>query len=740
MSGPLDQRTLFVRPAREAAPAPRRAPAGRRVEPTSDVRRGRAVAAALGSAAALTAVAAIAAPPAGGYGASRALTPPHTRAALTCTSCHGEAGEGTAPFRAAARAACATCHGAHASTRATHARLAQRGELGCTTCHHIHAGDQGGVRFAADGQAFRYATGVEVPVDDVRHATGREVVVAAVPLAACRVCHDPSAPGDPAARCDDGTGLTACLDEHQAALPSTAPDVGLPLRGRRDRADPAGGSSGACADQHQPDRAFAHDAAREVLREMPQAAGVAAALGGAGSGPVWLGAGALGAALGWGAVAAGDALRARRRRGVVKDAPTEAVPTAPARRRLPTVDTSTCLGCYACVDACPYGVLEIERYVAVVARPDACCGLTLCEQRCPNGSLAIVEGDVEPDRLRLAPSLESEDVAGLFLAGDVTGVPLIKNAIAQGTAAADAAARSLEGGPRREDHAAVDVAIVGAGPAGLAAALRAKELGLTAAVVDQATVAHSIRSFPRDKLVFDQPLDLPVAGSLWLQESTKEELLGHWLRIARREAIDVHEHARLAGVTRRDGLFTLDLVPGDGAPTATPPRIAARRVILAIGRRGTPRRLEAPVPPELEPHVHYHLADARTFAGRRVLVVGLGDVAMEAAVALAGQPGTSVTIVHRGATYTRGQKRTIDALERLRRAGRVEILFQAGIRGFRVGGRGRPTGVAGVRLEGGDRDVSFDSAFVLVGSIPPRDLLARLGLRTTAPPPAAVPA
>ena len=124
-------------------------------------------------------------------------------------------------------------------------------------------------------------------------------------------------------------------------------------------------------------------------------------------------------------------------------------------------------------------------------------------------------------------------------------------------------------------------------------------------------------------------------------------------------------------------------------------------------------------------------------------MVGLGDVAMEAAVALAGQPGTSVTIVHRGATYTRGQKRTIDALERLRRAGRVEILFQARVRALRPGGRGRAAGVAEVHVEAAGasgRDLPFDAAFVLVGSIPPRDLLARLGLRPAAPPSAPAPA
>src|SRR5262249_3482850 len=155
--------------------------------------------------------------------------------------------------------------------------------------------------------------------------------------------------------------------------------------------------------------------------------------------------------------------------------------------------------------------------------PEACCGLTLCEQRCPNGSLVITDGAAIGDRPRLTDALESEDARGLYLAGDVTGLPLIKNAIRQGAHAAERIAESLAEAPR--DEAALDLVIVGAGPAGISAALRAKELGLRFEVIEQGSVAQSIQSFPRGKLVFDQPLELPLTGKLWLKESTKEELL-----------------------------------------------------------------------------------------------------------------------------------------------------------------------------------------------------------------------
>src|SRR6185436_3550232 len=137
------------------------------------------------------------------------------------------------------------------------------------------------------------------------------------------------------------------------------------------------------------------------------------------------------------------------------------------------------------------------------------------------------------------------------LAGDVTGLPLIKNAILQGAHAVSRIAESAKKAPAPQGGV-LDLLIVGAGPAGISAALRAKELGLSYEVVEQGTVAQSIQSFPRGKLVFDQPLDLPVAGKLWLKESTKEELLSQWLRIIRQEQLAIHADTRMASLKKLD--------------------------------------------------------------------------------------------------------------------------------------------------------------------------------------------
>lgn len=710
--------------------------APRRAEATSDVTRFRGVLAAAIAGAATIAAAAVLFPPAGGLSAPGPLSRPHARAKLECSSCHKE-GEAPAaspssaravappadPFVAAARKACTGCHGAHASTRPGHRRLAAAGQLGCASCHRIHRGDQG-VSFAPGAVPVRFAPGVEVEEPDLAFRPTRPQTVPLVAAASCAGCHDLASASDPIARClvpgQEALGEArpvVCFDEHQVALPPERAAGG---------AEPDGPRGGVCAGQHGADRAVAWEAARD-------AAALAPVLPGSGrGGPLtWLAAAAVASFVAFAAVRGGHALADRRRRRAERPAAVaEAMIKPPARRRLPTIDTATCLGCYACVDACPYDVFEIERYVAVVARPDACCGLTLCEQRCPNGSLVVTDGEPIGDRPRLSASLESLDTPGLFLAGDVTGLPLIKNAILQGAHAVEQIAESLKQGSA--DDAPLDLIVVGAGPAGISAALRAKELGLRCEVVEQGSVAQSIQSFPRGKLVFDQPLELPITGKLWLEQSTKEELLVQWLRIVRQERLEIRQDTRMTAVRRQGRGFVVTTEPREGgAPTER----SSRRVLVAIGQRGTPRRLAAPIPPEAEARVHYHLADARSFAGKRVAVVGLGDVAMETAIALGRQPDTRVTLIHRGADFSRGKVRNIQEVRRMRDAGRLELLFDAEVAQIEAD-------EIEVRTARGGRRLRYDALMVMIGSIPPWSTLRAAGVHaaeTGAPDPAPPP-
>lgn len=677
-----DDKPLVELAAKPGAGRRRGAP---RAEETSDVTRFRGLLAAAVVAALATLAFATWGAGLGGLRSPGPQSRPHRLAKLECKSCH----EGVdKPVQA-----CRRCHGGLPSERPGHQALRQRGELSCITCHAIHRADEG-VAFTPEGEVIRYGTGYEQKLAQTSlYRPVKSVSVPLIPARACAKCHDLSRSDDPIRECliegqTSDERPTVCFDEHRAL--TTRAGVGAKVA---------------------PGATTQRDAAWEAARTVAGLGG-RRPLAGVLRGPIGsVGAGLLAGLLVFG----GLGLRARRRARKANAARQLSHPVQPSLvKRLPQIDATTCLGCYACVDACPYDVLEVRRYVAVVARADDCCGLTLCEQRCPNGSLVVADGEPLEDRPRVHESLESVDVPGLYIAGDLTGLPLIRNAINQGS---HAIREIVECSPKSRPGVS-DVLIVGAGPAGISAALEAKVRGVSATVLEQATVAASIKSFPRGKLVFDQPLGMPLAGELWLEESTKEELLAKWLRIVRRAELDIREGQRVSEIRRDADAFVVTTLDAAGATELH----RARHVLLAIGRRGTPRRLDVAIAPEAESHVHYALVDARAFAGRNVVIVGLGDTAMETAIALARQSETRVTVVYRGADFRRGKARNIDELKRLAAEGRIELRFESQVAAVEAGG-------VWVRGPAGERRVEADAVFVLIGAIVPWEFLTRIGIR-----------
>jgi len=689
-----------------------------RWKPTSDLTRARVLLPMLAVlAVGAGGIALVAGPEA--LGSARTFGGRHAAAGMTCATCHGVDRPDAPPPTSQA---CAGCHvpavAPAVSIHAKHSRATrpQHLTIPCTGCHSVHDGFE---VVAATGTA----AGVVVAhaVDDVRlsetllapthplasRATpGRTVAWPVVRTQKCMPCHSPSRVGDPARRCfadfaDAALLPVLCDDEHREeptpeALTAAAPRRAILIPG----GDLAAG----------------------------RALGLRAATAESGGGSPMQTAGIAGVVL---AAAALGALVSRRRfRGEAGAMPAPAAAPSTERKQLvPSINASTCIGCAACVEVCPRGVLAIRDFWAEVVAPEACCGFMLCEAVCPNRSLTIVEGEPPSDRPRMDGRRQSVQVPGMFFAGDIAGAPLIKTAINDGAAAIDGATADLAGAA---PEGMLDVAVVGAGPAGLSALLRAKEKGLKAAAFEKGDAAQTIQLFPRSKLVRVLPLELPVVGRLPLSGGAdgavpKEALLTAWLRLVREEGLDVRERHEVRAVRKGEGGFEVDVVvhPRGRQGQAREETVRARRVVVAVGRRGTPRGLDVPIDASMEGRIAYHLADAAALAGLRVLVSGLGDAAMEAAAGVAEQEGTPVHVAYRGAELKsagrdqRNVRRFRDLVDR----GRITVHWENVVVRIDAG-----TAVLRHVGTGAESPLPVDQILVFHGGTSPAALLKAFGL------------
>jgi len=301
------------------------------------------------------------------------------------------------------------------------------------------------------------------------------------------------------------------------------------------------------------------------------------------------------------------------------------------------------------------------------------------------------------------------NVPGLRIAGDLTGVPLLKNALDTGARAVDAIAQELEreGSTREVRGDVVDLAIIGAGVSGMAAALEAQRRGRSFVVLEAAEPFATIQNFPRRKPIFTYPTGTIPAGRLQVTAGVKEELLEELRAQAEAAGIEVRQGHVTHVARERGGILA---VRGAGrAP------IRARRVLVAIGRSGEHRKLG--VPGEDREKVSNRLHDPKDFAGQRVLVVGGGDSALETAWLL-DQAGAATTLVYRGSEFTRAKP---ENQERLAASG-VSLRLKTHV---------REIGAEEVRLETDEGRVELlpnDAVFTMIGRHPPLEFFRRSGV------------
>jgi putative YpdA family bacillithiol system oxidoreductase len=382
-------------------------------------------------------------------------------------------------------------------------------------------------------------------------------------------------------------------------------------------------------------------------------------------------------------------------------------------RPQPIINASLCVGCGSCVHAClETGTLELIGGKAILAHLERCVGHGVCAEVCPTNAITLAIGGIlQTVKVPLVKENFETNLPGVFIVGELGGMGLIKTAINEGKLVIDHLRdrRAKEEAPAAPEGM-VDVAIIGAGPAGISASLTAQQYGLRYLTFEQGEIASTIRQYPRQKFLMAEPIELPLYGSLYVADGTKEALLAVWETILANTGVRVQTNERVERIQRNHHGF--EIVTNKGT-------YRARWVVLAIGKRGTPRRLG--VPGEDLAKVSYRLIEADSYQDKHLLVVGGGDSAIEAALALSRSGTNRVTLSYRGDSFQRARERNRQFLETALKSEKIQVRRRSEV---------VEIGPASVTLiaEGNKVELSNDYAIILIGGESPDDFLRRTGI------------
>ncbi len=378
----------------------------------------------------------------------------------------------------------------------------------------------------------------------------------------------------------------------------------------------------------------------------------------------------------------------------------------------PVVDVNRCIQTGACIAACPEkDILGIVNGKATIINASRCIGHGACFHACPTEAISLRIGTETRgvDLPHVNQNFET-NVPGIYIAGELGGMGLIKNAVEQGRQAVENIVKTFN----RNHTASYDLIIVGAGPAGISGCLTAKKHGLKFLLLEQDSLGGTVFTFPRKKIVMTSPMDLPLYGKVKLFETSKTELLELWNGVLGGNNISVNENSKVEAITSEDGIFQVATLKGE--------RYTGARILLAIGRRGTPRKLG--VSGEMKEKVAYRLLEPEEITGKNVMVVGGGDSAVESALLLADQ--NHVTLSYRNEVFNRIKAPNNIALNRAVADGKIDLLLGSNLVSIED-----DSVILTVGNNKEQRHIANDMVYIFAGGELPTQFLEKAGIKIT---------
>lgn len=381
----------------------------------------------------------------------------------------------------------------------------------------------------------------------------------------------------------------------------------------------------------------------------------------------------------------------------------------------PKVDPNICIGSGGCIAACPeQDVLGLRNGQGISINKAHCVGHGLCERSCPVDAITLVFGSesrgVEIPRIK--ENFET-NVSGIYIVGELGGMGLIRNAFEQGRQCIEYISKEMQAENQPTDENIYDLVIIGCGPAGLSSTIHAKRLGFNFITLEREDIGGTVRYYPRNKLVMTSPLKVPGIGKIHKNEILKEELIELWHNIVETHKLKdwIKTNSSVDSIIKKTNHFEVST----GSET-----LKTRRVMLAIGRRGTPRKLG--IPGEDLSNVAYNLLEPDHFTNKHITVVGGGDSAIEAAISLSEQEGNSVTLSYRKDTFSRLKPANMEHLNNAINAGNVDLLLNSNV-------VKNTTGHITFRFnDGKEVEKPNDHLFIFAGGVLPNAFLEKIGI------------